>query len=143
MSFSILIFYQVLSSESQNRARRETETEADFLMRKIVRAMNSAQDILQPAAGATSSVLVLNKYNFPQNPVGFDLSSGIALFSSAGGAWIPLTSGNVSVSQAVFSRIPSSGSRHEAVQIIFSVMASAPDQAIKASTTLQNTIYLP
>ncbi|MEK7546797.1 MAG: hypothetical protein AAB536_01305 [Patescibacteria group bacterium] len=143
IGFSIIIFYQVLSSESQNRARREVETEADFLMRKITWALSSAQSVSQPAVGATSSVLTLNKYGFSQNPLTFDAYSGTARLSRAAGTPVSLTNGSVTVSQLLFSHFPPSGSQTEAVRISISIVASTSENIRKASTTLQNTIYLP
>lgn len=142
MSFAILIFYQSLSSESQNRARREVETEADFLMRKIIWTLNSAQSISQPAVNATSSALALSKYGYAENPLVFDVSGGVARLSKAGGQAVRLTNNNVRIDQMTFSHLPASGSRPEAVQVVISMSASTSEPIAEASTTLENTIYL-
>ncbi len=143
IGFSILIFYQVLSSEVQNRLRRETETEADFLMRKIIWALTGAQTISQPAASASSSVLTISKYNFPANPLTFDLSAGAARLSRAGGQSVPLTSSNVQVARLIFYHTASSSWQPESIRFTLSIAVSSSETAVKASTTLENTIYLP
>lgn len=142
VSFSVIIFYQIVSLEAQNRTRRDVETEADFLMRKIIWALNSTQSVSSPAAGATSSVLTLARYNFSGNPLTFDISLGTARLSRAGGVAVPLTGSNISITQMFFSHIAASGTVPEAVQVILSVAASTSEAVRKASTTLENTVYL-
>ncbi len=142
ISFAVIIFYQIVSLESQNRTRREVETEADFLMRKIVWALNSAESVSSPAAGATSSVLTLSRYNFSQNPLTFDVSSGSVRLGRGGGTAAPLTNGNVNVTEIVFSHLVASGTAPEAVRITLSVVASTSEAVVRASTTIENTIYL-
>lgn len=143
ISSSIFIFYQILSSEAQGRAQREVESEADFFMRKMVWALSSAQSVSQPASGATSTVLSLSKYGFAQNPIVFDASSGAGRISRGGGAAVPLTSGNVNVSQLIFTHLPAVGTAADAVRVVLSVSASSSEYAAGASTTLENTIYIP
>ncbi|MBI4084989.1 MAG: hypothetical protein HY432_00575 [Candidatus Liptonbacteria bacterium] len=143
IGFSILIVYQVLSSEAQNRSRRDVETEADFLMKKITWALNSGQNVSSPATGEISSVLTLNKYGFSNNPISFDVSGGTARMREGGGQYVPITNENVTVNNLVFLHSAAAGSIPESVQISFSVVASTSETIIKASTSLENKVYLP
>lgn len=142
LSFSIGTMYGLLESQSQNRRRIETQEEANFLMAKIEWALSDASAINFPAAGASSSVLSVDKYGFSANPVVFDVSSGTMRLARGGGAPAALSDGNVVVSQASFTHNAALNGAPESVAISFTVSEANPVSPPTASTTLENLIYL-
>ena len=140
--FVIASFYQLIDSQNRNRARIETETEGNFVMQKISWALNSLQTINQPAVGATSTTLSVNRYNFAQNPLVFDIASSVVRLSRAALEPIPLTSSNVRVGQLLFAHVSSTATQPEAVQITLNLSSNITDLNKQASNTITTTIYL-
>lgn len=140
-SFVMVVFYQIISGQNQNRNRVEVDAEANFMMQKILWALTGAQTINQPAAGATSSVLSVNKYNFGQNPLVFDIGSRNLRMTRGAGAPVILGASRVAVDQLVFQHIAASPNVPEAVKVTLDVISSDITRPA-ASSTLENTIYL-
>ncbi|MCL5733604.1 MAG: type II secretion system GspH family protein [Patescibacteria group bacterium] len=142
IGFSVITFYQMIASQNQNRAATQTYSEANFLMQKIEWALVGASAINQPALGATSTTLSVNKYNFAQDPLVFSLSSGSLYLARGFNQPVVLNSSNVTVSNLVFDHLEATTSAPEGVSISLSVVASTSENMVKPSTTLQTTIYL-
>lgn len=142
VSGTILVFYQLLRSQAQNKSRSEVESEANFLMTKIAWALSGAQTINSPAPGATSTSLSVSKYNFAQNPLVFDVSSGTLRLSRGGGTPAALNNSAVQVSSVAFGHIAASGTAPEGVQTTLTVSSLLAGLPVVASSTLENTIYL-
>ena len=142
VSFVLVILYQIIGSYNQNRNRVEVDSEANFMMQKVVWALSGAETINQPAINTTSTVLSLNKFNFPQNPLVFDIGSRNLRLTRGGGAPALLGNSRVYVDKIIFEHLPQINSRPEAIKITLTVVSSDIKQAVAASTTLENAIYL-
>ncbi|MBU6501140.1 MAG: hypothetical protein KGJ89_04620 [Patescibacteria group bacterium] len=140
-SLVLVIFFQILSGNSQQVNRVEVDAESNFMMQKIIWALTGAQTINQPAINTTSTVLSVNKYNYASNPIVFDLGSRNLTISEGGGQAIILGSSRVYVSQLIFEHLPAVQSAPEAIKVTLGVF-SADITRPSASTTITDTIYL-
>ncbi|MEK7195361.1 MAG: type II secretion system protein [Patescibacteria group bacterium] len=140
--FVLIVFYQIVGSRNQQRGKTEVDLEANFIMQKISWALVGAQSINEPAVGSSSSNLSLSRFGYALNPVVFDLDSGKARIKKAGGEAATLNNDHVSVSSILFEHLPSFQAAPEGVRITLSLVSTDAERPIKASTTLQNTIYL-
>ena len=143
IAFAMFSFNQMLENNLGQERRLEVETEANFIMTKILWALSNAQNINQPAANSTSSNLSVNKYNFAQNPIAFNLAEDKVKISKAGGTnGTPLNSSAVQITNLSFYRSPEVGNQTEAITITLSISAIPIPTTQTASTTLQTKIYL-
>lgn len=142
VSFVLVVFYQIVGSQNQERDRIEVDAEANFLMQKMLWALVGATAINQPAVNATGTKLSINKYNYSQNSIVFDVVSRQMRISKASSTPAVLNSGRVYVNQLTFQHLAQSGNIPEAVQITLQVLSSDIERPVAASTTLTNTIYL-
>ena len=143
IAFAMFSFNQMLENNLGQERRLEVETEANFIMKKILWALSNAQNINQPAANSTSSNLSVNKYNFAQNPIAFNLAEDKVKISKAGGTnGTPLISSAVQITNLSFYRSPEVGNQTEAITITLSISAIPIPTTQTASTTLQTKIYL-
>lgn len=140
LSSVVTILYQIAGSHARSRERTEVENEANFLMQKIEWTMSGAQTIAVPAVNTTGTSLSINKFNDP-NTYLFSLASGTLSFTRGTSTARILNSSHVSVVQALFNHLPSNVFQPEGVSITLQVKASST-AIVKASTTLQTTIYL-
>lgn len=140
-SFVIVVFYQLIGGSEQHKNRVEVDTEANFMMQKMVWAITGAKKINQPTGGATSTSLSLNKFNYAENPIVFDMGINNLRLSKASSTPTLIGSSRVFVNQALFEHIPAVQSSPEGVKITLKVVSSDISRP-QASTTLQNTIYL-
>ena len=140
LSISLVILYQMLRNQDQNRSMLEVEEEANFIVRKIEWALTGATDIIVPLQNQTSSVLSLTKYNFSQNPLVFSTSGNALYLTRGGSSSISLTSTNVKFQDFFAHTFPSIGSNPTSVIMTFSVASEIPK--FPASTTIRGTFYL-
>lgn len=146
--FSLLLgltmtsLYQILDGSTRNRINQEVETEAGFLMQKIEWILLGTDVINQPAAGASSSLLSVQKYNFSPNPVVFDLDSGKMKMARGGEPAVVLNSDGVRIEQLVFDHLAAIGRRPEAIKVTLTAMASSSEILSNPAVTLQNTVFL-
>lgn len=140
-SFVLVVFYQIIAGNNQDRNRVEVDAEAHFMMQKMLWALTGAQTINQPAVGASSSTLSVTKYNYGQNPIVFDIGSRNLRITKGAGSAALLGSSRVFVNQLTFQHLAAVQNTPEAVKITLNVISS--DITMRtASTTLENTIYL-
>ncbi len=142
MGFVIIVLFQIVDTQRGHQGRVEVETEANFVMRKLSWALEGAQSINSPAAGASSSQLSINKFNFSQNPLVFGLVAGTVQLARGASSAIPLTNSSVEVTELTFEHLAPSGARPDGVKVTLSLTASSSANIVKATTTLKNTIYL-
>ncbi len=141
IGFAIFTFYQILETNQAHQDRIDIETEANFIMQKILWALSGVQTINQPALNTTSSVLSVTKYNFSQNPVIFDITLNAVRISRGANSATPLNSDSVRITSLAFYHHPAVANQGEAVSIIFTVAASSTNLT-NTSTTLQTKVYL-
>lgn len=140
LGISLVILYQMLVSQDQNRSLLETEEEANFAARKIEWALTGATNIISPLPNQTSSVLSLTKYNFSQNPLAFSVSGNALHLARGASSSVPLTSANVKFQNFFAHTFPSIGSNPTSVIMTFSIASEIPK--FPASTTINGTFYL-
>lgn len=136
--FSIFSTNQIIKNNNLVRAKIEVEEEMNFILRKIDWAMSGANAINQPAGGATSTVLSVNKINFFQNPIVFDLNNGNVRLSKGGSGFSELNSRSVTVSKFIFEHIAASGAMPTAVK----AMVTVNSKTANYSKTIEMLYYL-
>ncbi|MDO8537148.1 MAG: type II secretion system protein [bacterium] len=141
-SFVLVVFYQIIGGQNQQRNRVEVDSEANFMMQKMMWGIMGATAINQPALNATSATLSVTKYNYAQNPIVFDIGSRNLRITKASGTPVFLGSSRIYVNQLIFEHLPQVQSAPEAVKITMQVVTSDIERPVVASTTLTNTIYL-
>ena len=118
---ALVAVYQVLESSSALYNKIITEQESNFLLRKFAWALSGVSAINLPAAGATSSVLSLNKINFSENPIVIDLNSNNMRMKKGSAEPAILNTQNITVQNLVFEHLSSSGNAPEAIKINLTV----------------------
>ena len=144
-SFVLVVFFQIVGSQNQHRDRVEVDSEANFMMQKMLWALTGATAINQPAVGATGTTLSVTKYNYSQNPIVFDLYASPRnnlRIAKASSTPVLLGNGRVYINQLTFNHLAAVQNTPEAVQITLAVVSSDIERPVVASTTLVNTIYL-
>lgn len=143
---SIAVLGTIMFVETKDRvaARIEVEEEASFLLGKITWALENAASVTVPAVGASSSTLAVNRLNFSQNPIVFDVASDTMRISYAGGLATPLSSSNVKITSLIFQHIAGSASNDESVKATLTVefLPKTTPSLYSASTSLETTIAL-
>ncbi len=142
VGFLVLTLYRTLDTQTSNQDRVTVDTEADFLMRKMLWGLDGATAINLPASGATGTTLSITRANFSGNPLVFDATSGVFHMSRAGNGAIPLTGSNVKITSLIFQHFAQAGNSPEGVSIRFGIAASSTNSSLLASTTLPTPIYL-
>jgi len=118
---ALVAVYQVLESSNALYNKIITEQESNFLLRKFAWALSGVSAINLPAAGATSSVLSLNKINFSENPIVIDLNSNNMRMKKGSAEPAILNTQNITVQNLVFEHLSSSGNAPEAIKINLTV----------------------
>lgn len=138
------IYYGFAGSQAQNSVQTLVQGESNFVMQKIAWAMSGAVTINQPAAGATSTTLSVNRYDSSANPLVFDLVSNNVRLSRSGGTAQPLINPRTTVKQLEFNHLAASGNQPEGLTITLVVQATSTPSSNSsvASTTLTRIIYL-
>lgn len=147
--FSVIIslvlvgVFQIIESQDRAQAIVETQEEANFIMRKIRWALLGVQSINQPLAGTTSSLLSVNKFNFGQNPVIFDVASDSIRLATGGGGSLTLNSRDVKIVSLVFEHIPQSGDIPPAIKTELTVEFNRDaSTGLVVSSSLESISYL-
>lgn len=125
IGFSVFVIYQIINVQERLKSKTEVEEEMNFVLQKINWALTGANVVNQPLANSTSTMLSVNKANFAQNPLIFDLDNKNIRLSRAGDGLAILNSGNIIVDQLIFQYLSSS---------------SAPE-SVKTTITLKSGVY--
>ncbi|MBI5306374.1 prepilin-type N-terminal cleavage/methylation domain-containing protein [Candidatus Wolfebacteria bacterium] len=136
--FSIFSMNQIINNNNFLRAKIEVEEETNFILQKINWALGNAGAINQPGAGATSTILSVNKNNFSQNPIVFDLNGNNVRLSKGGINFSALNNQNVSVNRLIFEHLAASGSAPAAVKTTIAVNS----KSLNYSKTIEILYYL-
>lgn len=115
ISGTLLTAYRVMEGSTDISGKFIAQEEANFLLRKIDWALTGISSINVPSP----QTLIVNKVNFSENPITFDLDSGNLRITRDGGTATILNSENILVSDLVFTHINIGTS--EAVKIVFNV----------------------
>ncbi len=141
LSFTVVSFYQIIRSHSQNQASITVQNEGNFFLQKIAWAFSGAQTINQFSASPGALSFSVNKYNSPDNPIVFAFSGGALNFSRGGEAPVPLSNNNVQIANIAGSYGPASGAIPAYISISFSVQSSSTNPN-RQSIPLQSKFYL-
>lgn len=136
--FAIFSMNQIIGNNNLVRSKIEVEEEMNFTLQKINWALSGASAINQPAAGATSTILSVNKINFSQNPIVFDLNGNNVRLSKGGSGFSELNNQKVSVSRLVFEHLAASANAPEAIKTTIAINSKTANY----SKTIEMLYYL-
>ena len=125
--FSVIIslvigaVYPIIQGSESLQKNIVADAEAHFLTRKIEWALTSVLAINSPTSGLTGATLSVDKVNYPQNPILFDLDSGSLRIKNGLGDPIILNSANVTVSDLQFQHLAAGLYRPAAIKTSFKV----------------------
>ncbi len=114
---ALITVYQVLESSNALYNKIITEQEANFLLRKFAWVTSGVSTINLPPAGATSSVLSVNKTNFSENPLILDLNANNVRLKRGSKEPAILNTQNVKIKNLIFQHLASVGDAPEAIKI--------------------------
>lgn len=121
ISGSLIAVYQIIEGSNSIQNKIITEQEANFLISKIRWAFTGATAINFPANGASSSTLSINKANYSENPIVFDLSSNNLRIKKGAGNPEILNNQNVAINNLIFEHLAANGSGPEGLKINITV----------------------
>lgn len=117
ISGSLIAVYQIIEGSNSIQNKIITEQEANFLLSKIRWALTGATTIDIPAIGLASSTLSINKANYSENPIVFDLNSNNLRIKQCSGNPAILNSQNIAINNLIFEHLAASGSGPEGLKI--------------------------
>lgn len=117
ISGSLIAVYQIIEGSNSIQNKIITEQEANFLLSKIRWALTGATAIDIPAIGLASSTLSINKANYSENPIVFDLNSNNLRIKQGSGNPAILNSQNIAINNLIFEHLAASGSGPEGLKI--------------------------
>jgi type II secretory pathway pseudopilin PulG len=120
MGGGLVAAYQLMSAADSENQKAAVEQEGNFLLRKFDWALSGLCQINIPATPGSAATLSIDKTNFGQNPLFFDLSGDAVQLTRAGGSAVPLTSARVKVTSLNFDRLAVAG-QPEAVRVSFTM----------------------
>lgn len=135
IGFSSFVVYQIINTQEMLKAKIELEEEANFILQKINWALAGASVINQPAANATSTTLSINKANFIQNPLIFDLNNKNIRLSRGGSEAVVLNNSDINIDQLVFEYLSSTST-------LKSVKSTITLKSGRYSKTIETINYL-
>lgn len=121
IGLTVIAVYQIIQFSDSLNKKNIAEEEANFILRKIEWVLAGVSQINSPVSGATSTVLSVNKINYPSNPIIFDLNSQNLRIKKGGNEPVVLNSQNVSVSNVVFEHIAAIGNKPDAINTNFKI----------------------
>ncbi|OHB21905.1 MAG: hypothetical protein A2939_01390 [Parcubacteria group bacterium RIFCSPLOWO2_01_FULL_48_18] len=140
---SFVVMNNILIAQERNTINAEVFDNANFVMRKIVWALDDISIINQPSANTTSTTLSVNKASSTENPYVFDLASNTIRLSTGGGSATALTTGKVIVDSVSFRHVdPAFGPSSVQISIAISNAPQTGLTTYNASTTLETSIFL-
>lgn len=117
ISGSLIAVYQIIEGSNSIQNKIITEQEANFLLSKIRWALAGATAIDIPAIGLASSTLSINKANYSENPIVFNLNSNNLRIKQGSGNPAILNSQNIAINNLIFEHLAAGGSGPEGLKI--------------------------
>jgi len=123
--FSIIIggamagVYQLIQSSDANAQKIIVEQEGNFLLRKIDWALSNVASVSVPSEGASGQTLKIDKVNYTQNPIEFNLAGSNLELKKGGGSAVALNSSYTVLSDLLFEHLPPSGAKPAAIKTSF------------------------
>lgn len=97
MSGAILTAFDLVQSGQSSNTKATLQEEGNFVQRKLAWAL-SDMSVVPATTGSCTQTFTVNKTNYGSNPVTFRLNGSVVQMSENGGAYIALTTANVSAS---------------------------------------------
>ena len=110
ISGSLIAVYQIIEGSDSIQNKIIMEQEANFLLSKIRWALTGATAINIPTIGLASSTLSINKANYSENPIVFDLNSNNLRIKQGSGNPAILNNQNIAINNLIFEHLTASGS---------------------------------
>ncbi len=123
--FSVIIggamsgVYQLVQSNDANAQKIIVEQEGNFLLRKIDWALSNVANVTVPAEAASGQTLKIDKVNYTQNPIEFNLAGSNLELKKGGGSAVALNSSYTLLSDLLFEHLPPSGAKPAAIKTSF------------------------
>ncbi|MEK7114455.1 MAG: prepilin-type N-terminal cleavage/methylation domain-containing protein [Patescibacteria group bacterium] len=121
ISGSLIAVYQIIEGSDSIQNKIIMEQEANFLISKIRWALTGATTIISPTIGASSSTLSINKANYSENPIVFDLNLNNLRIKQGSGNPAILNNQNIAINNLIFEHLTASGSGPEGLKISLTV----------------------
>ena len=125
ISGSLIAVYQIIEGSDSIQNKIIMEQEANFLLSKIRWALTGATAINIPTIGLASSTLSINKANYSENPIVFDLNSNNLRIKQGSGNPAILNNQNIAINNLIFEHLT----------------ASAAPEGLKISLTVNNKLF--
>lgn len=121
ISGSLIAVYQIIEGSDSVQNKIIIEQEANFLLSKIRWALTGATTINIPTIGLASSTLSINKANYSENPIIFDLNSNNIRIKHGSGDPTILNNQNTAINNLVFEHLAANGGGPEGLKINLTV----------------------
>lgn len=125
---------------SNNRTHRQIELTGNqkFLVQKINWLLRNVDIINAPLPNTSSSVLSINKVNFPNNPMVLNLDNNVVYLTtgSTTTSTAPLTNNSVIVTSLTFYQLTFSSSSQNAIRVVANMQNNV------ASTTIDRFVLI-
>ncbi|MBI2013729.1 MAG: prepilin-type N-terminal cleavage/methylation domain-containing protein [Candidatus Colwellbacteria bacterium] len=138
IGFVLSATYQIILGSEDIERIAAVEEEANFILGKFRWAMASASDINSPASGVSGDSLSIDRFNYNDNPVEFDLNGTNIRIQKNNGGWLELNSERTIISNLEFTHIASVGDRPAGVRINLDIQ----DYLEENERVFETTIYL-
>lgn len=113
--------YNIIEGSDDLQKNIIANAEAHFLTRKVEWALTGVSLINSPASGFTNTSLSVDKINYAQNPVVFDLDSSNLRIKKGSASPVILNNENVAISDLQFEHLAASLYRPAAIKASFKV----------------------
>lgn len=113
--------YSLLEFSGKNQSKIILQEEGNYLLNKFDWALSGANDVI---VKATPNELIVNKYNFLNNPLTFSINGTNLNLKRGEGPGSPLNSSQVRVAGLVVQKILNGNSETTGVKIIFNLQTT-------------------
>jgi len=129
--------FSIVEAGGRNQTHIYLQEEGEFLLAKLDWALSGASNM---SVISTSSLEIV-KYNFPSNPLRFEVIGGVMRLQAGTAGQQLLHSDRVSVTGMVFEHIPATDGKPEGVQVSFELNSFTP-QGKRVQENFEMTKYV-
>lgn len=132
ISSFLLASQQIIVSASRTRQQIELTENQKFLIQKINWLLRDIDGVNTPVAGASSSILSINKVGFNDNPIVLSLSDNVVYLTtgSTTTSTVPLTNSSVMVTSLTFYQLTFASSSQNAIRVVADIQNSVASATI-------------
>lgn len=141
---TFIISTQILENSRKDRSKLEVSDEAEFIIKKIEWLLTGTSTTTLPAAGATGTMLKVQKYGFTSNPLEFRLSGENAELKHGSGPFIRLNNTRVKVTELTFQHTRDDTNEQSLIKVTVTTENKPGEEETTffASTTLMSTFKI-